>query len=162
MKKVVRQYKSEDCPEIIQLFYNTVHTVNLKDYTPAQLDAWASKNINNDKWNKSLSENYTIVVESDGVIIGFGDLDDKGYFNRLFVHKDFQRQGIACLIECEIKKYAKEKNIAILTTEASITAKPFFEKCGYRVIKQQNIEREGQILINFLMKKQLHKADYLP
>lgn len=136
--------------------------MNLKDYTPAQLDAWASKNINNDKWNKSLSENYTIVVESDGVIIGFGDLDDKGYFNRLFVHKNFQRRGIARLIECEIEKYAKAKNITLITTEASITAKPFFEQCGYRVIKQQNIERGGQILINFLMKKKIHKANYLP
>jgi putative acetyltransferase len=155
MKKIIRQYKTEDCREIIQLFYNTVHTINRKDYNPAQLDAWASKDSNIEKWDKSLSNNYTILVESDGIITGFGDLNDTGYFDHLFVHKDFQKKGIATLIAEEIEKYAKESNITIITTEASITAKPFFEKRGYQVLQQQAVEREGQMLINFLMKKQL-------
>ena len=38
-----RMYRSEDCKEIIELFYNTVHSVNAKDYNEAQLDVWASK-----------------------------------------------------------------------------------------------------------------------
>ena len=30
---IIREYKPEDCPQIAELFYNTVHTVNAKDYT---------------------------------------------------------------------------------------------------------------------------------
>ena len=42
---IVRSYKSRDCKKLINLFYNTVHTVNEKDYTSEQLDVWAPKNI---------------------------------------------------------------------------------------------------------------------
>lgn len=37
----LREYRPEDCEAITRLFYDTVHTVNQRDYTPAQLDAWA-------------------------------------------------------------------------------------------------------------------------
>lgn len=36
--KKLRKYKSSDCGEIIELFYNTVHSINKKDYTQIQLD----------------------------------------------------------------------------------------------------------------------------
>ena len=29
----VRGYQMSDCKEITELFYNTVHTINAKDYT---------------------------------------------------------------------------------------------------------------------------------
>ena len=35
----VRGYQMSDCKEITELFYNTVHTINAKDYTKEQLDA---------------------------------------------------------------------------------------------------------------------------
>ncbi len=40
-----------------------------------------------------------------------------------------------------------------ITTYASITAKPFFEKRGYKVVKEQRVERQGIFLTNFCMKK---------
>ena len=27
------EYKTTDCEQLVQLFYNTVHSVNVKDYT---------------------------------------------------------------------------------------------------------------------------------
>ena len=33
----VRGYQMSDCKEITELFYNTVHTINAKDYTKEQL-----------------------------------------------------------------------------------------------------------------------------
>ncbi len=35
------RYNSPDCLKINELFYNTVHSVNAKDYNIAQLNAWA-------------------------------------------------------------------------------------------------------------------------
>ena len=40
-KMEIREYRPEDCAELTRLFYDTVHTVNRRDYAPAQLDAWA-------------------------------------------------------------------------------------------------------------------------
>lgn len=151
----LREYIPEDCKEIVMLFYNTVHSINIKDYTELQTEAWASKNTDLERWNTKLSTNYTVVVEKDSRIVGFGDIDSKGYFDHLFTHKDYQGQGIATLIAQEIESYSKRKRFQFITTDASITAKPFFEKRGYVIQKAQTVEIRGQQLNNFKMKKQL-------
>lgn len=38
----IRKYKVEDCDTVSKLFFETVHSVNAKDYTDEQLFAWAS------------------------------------------------------------------------------------------------------------------------
>ena len=103
---------------------------------------------------------HTIVAEEDGVIAGFGDMDDTGYLDRLYVHKDFQRQGIAAAI-CDRLEAALSPELSPVrfTTHASITAKPFFEKRGYRIVKEQTVERLGIRLTNYVMEKTCRKAE---
>ncbi|WP_053957473.1 GNAT family N-acetyltransferase [Inediibacterium massiliense] len=149
----IRTYESKDCQEIIKLFYETVHSINSKDYTEKQLDVWAPTDINIDLWDKSFLKNYTIVFTINDTIVGFGDLSLSGYLDRLFVHKNYQKQGIAKEIVADLENYAKNIGLTTITTEASITAKPFFEKQGYHVIKAQQIERKDQFLINYKMEK---------
>jgi len=91
-----------------------------------------------------------LVAIDNEVIIGFGDIDKAGYLDRLFVHSDYQRKGIATAI-CNQLEQAVQGSIV---THASITARPFFEKRGYRVIKEQQVERQGIFLTNFIMKKE--------
>ena len=38
---------------------------------------------------------------------------------------------------------------------ALITAKPFFEKQGYQVIKCQKVNKQGVMLINYVMQKNI-------
>lgn len=40
-------------------------------------------------------KHYTVVAVENNIIVGFGDIDKTVYFDRLFVHKDYQNQGIA-------------------------------------------------------------------
>ncbi len=87
----IREYKTSDCNEIADLFYNTVHYINSKDYTEEQLNVWATGNVDIDEWNKSFFNNYTVVMEENGMIVGFGDINDGGYLDRLYVHKDYQK-----------------------------------------------------------------------
>ena len=146
---IIRKYQSSDCKEIINLFYNTVHIINAKDYTREQLDVWATGKINLEKWNESLQEHFSIVAVDKNTIVGFGDIDNTGYLDRLFVHHNYQKKGIATAICNQLEK-AVQSNI---TTYSSITAKSFFEKRGYKVIKKQEIKRNGIFLTNFYMKK---------
>jgi putative acetyltransferase len=85
--------------------------------------------------------------------VGFGDMNNKGYLDRLFVHKNFQQQVIASKICNELEQCAKDKGFSLITAESSITSKSFFQKYGYQIIKEQQIERNGQILTNYLMRK---------
>ena len=103
-----------------------------------------------EKWDKSFSEHYTVVAVEDGVISGFGDIDEAGYLDRLYVHKDYQNQGIATAICDELEQSVRADKI---TTHASITAKPFFEHRGYKVVREQQVIRGGIPLTNFVMEK---------
>lgn len=146
---VIRKYRSSDCKEIIELFYNTVHTVNAKDYTKEQLDVWATGKVELEKWDKSFQEHFTVVAVDEEIIVGFGDIDKTGYLDRLYVHHDYQKKGVATAICNELEKVVQSN----ITTYASITAKPFFEKRGYKVVKEHQVERQGIFLTNFCMEK---------
>ena len=146
---VIRKYRSSDCKEIIELFYNTVHTVNAKDYTKEQLDVWATGKVELEKWDKSFQEHFTVVAVDEEIIVGFGDIDKTGYLDRLYVHHDYQKKGVATAICNELEKVVQSN----ITTYASITAKPFFERRGYKVIKEQKVERQGVFLTNVCMEK---------
>ncbi|MGN6713977.1 GNAT family N-acetyltransferase [Anaerocolumna jejuensis] len=147
---VIREYNAADCREMAELFYNTVHGVNARDYTEEQLNAWASGQVNTDAWNLSFSENYTLVALEKDRLIGFGDIDKTGYLDHLFVHKDFQGRGVATMLCDRLEKHFP---VSRITTHASITAKPFFESRGYRVLREQQVTRNGVILINYVMEK---------
>ncbi|MCC4422454.1 GNAT family N-acetyltransferase [Limosilactobacillus reuteri] len=94
----LRSYQTHDCMDIIALFYQTVHRINKADYTEQQLNVWVTGNEDPIKWDRSLSSHYAIVAIVNDQIVGFGDIDQTGYLDRLFVHSDFQRQGIATAI----------------------------------------------------------------
>ena len=146
---LLRPYRTEDCPALTKLFYQTVHTVNAKDYTPPQLDAWADGHPDLAAWDSSLSAHLSLVAVCDGVIAGFADMAPDGYLDRLYVHRDFQRQGIATAL-CDALEQAVP---GPYETHASITARPFFEQRGYRVVRQQQVLRKGIMLTNYVMRK---------
>lgn len=147
---VIRRYEPSDCKSITELFYETVHAVNAKDYTKEQLDVWASGIVDPEEWNRSLSEHFTLVALENGRIVGFGDIDQTGYLDRLYVHKDYQGRGIASALCDELESAVRVERI---TVHASITAVPFFRSRGYEIVKEQQVIRQGKSLTNYMMEK---------
>lgn len=154
---IIREYESADLVAVLTLFHETVHTVNARDYTPEQLDAWTSGRNGTAAWDQSLREHHTLVAVNGDRIVGFGDITETGYLDRLYVHKACQHQGIATLLCDHLEVHCLD---CAITTQASITAKPFFEARGYRVIKEQQVERMGVLLTNYLMKKEPMPCDH--
>ena len=149
---IIREYKPTDCEDLVKLSYHTVHTINAKDYSQEQLKVWATDKIDLEVWNKSLSEHFTVVAVENNIIVGFGDIDNSGYLDRLYVHKDYQRRGVATII-CDKLEQAVKVNKII--THASITAKPFFEQRGFKVVKEHQVVRNRIALTNYVMEKQV-------
>ncbi|MGN1275792.1 MAG: GNAT family N-acetyltransferase [Floccifex sp.] len=150
-----RLYMPKDLDDILKLFYNSVHSICMNDYTSEQLDAWAPKNPDIYRWEASLNKNHTLVIEKNNHIAGFANVGETGYLDRLFVDKNYLRQGIASTLVEQLEKYAKMKGIAFMNTAASITAKPFFESQGYIVLEEQIVERRGVRMKRYLMEKKL-------
>ncbi len=151
----LRPYQPGDGPLLAALFYETVHTVNARDYTPAQLQAWAPSPEAPDPeaWDRSFQGRRALVAEAGGQIAGFGDLDPKtGYLDRLYVHKDRQGQGVASALCAALEAAARTDRVH---TYASLTARPFFLRRGYRLLRENQVERRGVLLTNFLMEKTL-------
>lgn len=149
---ILRPYRSADCPALAALFYGTVHAVNARDYTKEQLAVWATGAVDLSAWDASFLAHTTLVCEDAGAIIGFADMDADGYLDRLYVHKDHQGRGVATRL-CDALEAAVPAPAYV--THASITARPFFEKRGYAVVRAQRVERQGVLLTNYVMEKRL-------
>ncbi|MEK3977988.1 GNAT family N-acetyltransferase [Psychrobacillus sp. FSL K6-2836] len=150
----ITKFKETDTEEIVTLFYETVHSVNSKDYSQAELDAWApidEKESKMKSWKESLGQNITFVAKINDKVVGFSDLTQTGYLDRLFVHKDYQGQGIATALVDMLESEAKKLNLLEIDVDASITAKPFFEHRGYNIVCSQTVERKGVKLTNYKM-----------
>lgn len=145
---MIRPYRPGDCPELLRLFYDTVHTVCARDYSPEQLNAWADGRPDMAEWERSFLEHDTLIAELDGTIAGFGDITSDGYLDRLYVHKDCQGMGVATALCDQL-----EAGHDYVTTYASITARPFFLKRGYRVVRENRAVRHDIELTNYLMEK---------
>lgn len=150
---IIRKFKPSDCAVMAKLFYDTVHTINSKDYTNEQLNAWATGNVDLEVWNSSFIEHNTLVAVINGGIVGFADMDNTGYLDKLYVHKDFQRRGIATALVKELERCARKVGISNFKTYASITAKPLFEKQGYTAEAENKVIRNGITLVNYKMVK---------
>ena len=150
-----REYKNTDLHAVMDLFYVTVHEVNKNDYSEEQLDAIAPKDANEYHWEKSLEKNHTIVVEEDDKLIAFGNIGKTGYLDRLYVHPDYLRKGIASKLVEELEEYAKKHGSHVINVTSSITSKAFFESKGYKVIEEQINERRGERLLRYLMEKKI-------
>ncbi|MEK4451769.1 MULTISPECIES: GNAT family N-acetyltransferase [Paenibacillus] len=154
----IRAYRESDISQIVSLFYETVHSVNKQDYSQEQLDAWAPKEeevLKHNTWRASLRQNITYVAEIDNIIVGLSDMTAEGHLDRLYVHKDYQGLGIASALVSKLELKAKELGLYEMDAEASITAKPFFERRGYQLIAKQSVERKGVLLVNYRMSKKI-------
>ena len=85
--------------------------------------------------------------------MGFGDLAQNGYLDRLYVRKDPVRKGVAPALLHRLEAAAVRQGCRRMDTEASITARPLFEHGGYRVVKRQEKLLRGQVFVNFVMEK---------
>src|SRR5699024_1446802 len=116
-KVEIRKYQQSDSGKLADLYYNTVHTVNAKDYTKEQLNVWANGQLDLEKWNQSFQEHYSVVAFNNEIIVGFGDMDKTGYLDHLYVHVDYQGKGVATAICNQLEQTV----LGNITTHASIT-----------------------------------------
>jgi putative acetyltransferase len=151
----VRRYQSEDLQDIVKLFYNTVHTVNAKDYNKDQLDVWAPVDLLHDctAWKIKLEKSKPFVVLINDKIVGFSEFESNGHIDCFYVHHEFQGMGVGSALIQAIFEEAQIKSISCIYSEVSITAKPFFEAQGFATIEQQNVIVRGIEFINFKMEK---------
>jgi putative acetyltransferase len=149
----IRPYQPSDLDAVITIFERAVREVASKHYSPAQIDAWA--HTERKEWRKARLSRPTWIAEMGGEPVGFSDLEVDGHLDMMFVHPAFQGQGIASALLNTVEIAARKQFLAMIYTEASLSARPFFERRGFTVITQQAVKLRGQKLTNFQMRKSL-------
>lgn len=151
----LRTYEIGDLPHVVRLFHDTIHAVNLGDYTSLQVEAWAPAQIDLKHWELKLGAEEVIIAERDGVILGFCSWDATGYLDLLYVHRAFQRKGIASKLYAAAERAIRSNGLHRIYTHASVTAQPFFLRQNFRIIKHQLVGVRGVELPNAIMEKLL-------
>ena len=116
------------------------------DYTLEQIEAWVGK-LDPEKRRQGmardleasqtgLSEREILFVAEDklGVIVGFSSLG-QDEVNAVYVHPHSTRLGVGKLLLNAVEMEAIAQNMKKLQVDASITSVPFYQACGYQVIK---------------------------
>ena len=152
---VLRSYHSDDLAAIITLFKQTVHAVNRTDYTQQVCDAWAPDDLNTGRWREWLEREHARVAFVDNKLVGFCSIDDSGELTHLYVHKHYQRQGIAQALFDDCLVWATQQGLKTLVTFSSSSARPFFEKNGFQFSEKNSVERRGVVIENIKMIKEL-------
>lgn len=106
-------------------------------------------------WHVRSSSRYTLVAEEGGEVVGFTELEGDGHLDMLYSRKDYVGRGIGSQLYLAVEQKARERGIEQIQTEASITARPFFERHGFHTVRQQTVVRRGTELTNFAMEKLL-------
>lgn len=150
----IRTVRLSDIVELRELFRTTVLTINRLNYSQEEVEDWASCGDELSRWEELIKTHYFFVaVDGRGVIVGFSSITSQGYLHSMFVHKDFQNRGIATMLLREAEHYAAANGILRITSEVSLTARPFFERKGYTVEVEQKRRANKLSLTNFWMAK---------
>lgn len=153
----IRKGCMEDIPALAHMVGETIVRVNSRDYTAAQITAWASRASSPGRWKELFASGLVFFVAENpaGEIIGISSVDSKGYLHSMFVDYRYQGRGIASALLDEARQYAVSHAAEEMTSEVSITARLFFLARGFRVEKEQEVVAGGVPMTNYLMRRKL-------
>lgn len=150
----IRKYEERDKDAVALLFAETVKNVNNQHYSEQQIAAWASPEYTGDFFHDEFEDCIVYVAEDADQIVGFVSARPKRkLLHHLFVSKDHLRKGIANKLCEKLEKDLLKEGLTEMYTDASITARPFFEKYGFIPLEKQEVEKEGVHFVNYKMRK---------
>lgn len=146
----LRPYQQTDAAAALRLFRETVHSVNAADYTPRELEAWAPADADPEAWAAGFDGTLSLVAQQGDILVGFANMTPSGYLDRLYIHRDHLRRGIATAL-CTALESALPA--PLYTTHASAGALPFFLHLGYHLRRPNIVPLRHQLLRNYLLEK---------
>jgi putative acetyltransferase len=149
----VRLFHPVDNGVLARLFTETVRAINAADYSFEQVKVWSGDPLDVESWLGRLSGRIVFVADLHSETVGFTTFELTGHIDHLYVHHHFQRQGVASALLRRVEEEAASQGIDRIFTEASITARPFFEHRGFQVIAPQSVAVQGISFLNFRMEK---------
>ncbi len=145
----------EDYDRIAQLFRQTILNVNIRHYSPEQVRVWSDRVKDKPRWLRKITDQYFLLIEEAGELWGVGSITPDGYLDMMYVSHLHQGKGIARMLVEKLEAFARQRQVAVIRSDVSLTARPFFERMDFRVVRPQKVQMDGLIFDNFVMEKVL-------
>ncbi|MEZ9039648.1 MULTISPECIES: GNAT family N-acetyltransferase [unclassified Vibrio] len=149
----IRNYQANDDKALWEIFFYTVRNVNVRDYSQQQVEAWAPSSFDFALWQKRMNGLQPFVAELDGCVVGYTDLQPSGLIDHFFCHHEYQGKGVGKALMEHVFTVGRVRGISRYFSEVSITARPFYEHLGFKVVNEQEVEMRGVKLTNYVMEK---------
>lgn len=156
----IRPYEQSDAAKTLAVFTAAVTETTSADYTAEQVQAWAQPGRRDVvTWHAAMLARNSVVATITGDLAGFSDVRFDGYVDMMFVSPQYQRRGVARQLLAHVEAQARSEEIPVLSADVSITARPFFERYGFKVKEEQRPIKAGVELTNYKMEKVLSQTE---
>ena len=154
----IRPATHNDAAQIAELFRRAVLHIETSHYSDSEKAAWIQGADNAAFWQKRIGRGCIRLAAQNDRILGFIEyLPEQNHLDCLFTDPAHQRQGIAsALLSAVLPQADADKTV---TTDVSAAALPFFKKQGFILQHQNQIQRNGSVLINYRMILQTDSID---
>lgn len=151
----IRRFQQGDEAALFQVFFSSIHEIASRDYSAEQTAAWAPTDMDPLAWARNIRAIQPFIVELEGEIAGYADVQHDGYIDHFFVSGCYPQRGVGTLLMQTIHQQARQDGISVLTSNVSKTAESFFLRHGFYVVERGFPVRRGVTLHNALMRKDL-------
>ena len=162
----IRKAVPSDRFEISKLFRDTINNINSDDYSREQIEVWSRQVDKESFWIDRFKRLSIWVAESTPdsgwsartPLFGFIEPSLDGELNCLYVHSGAQGLGVRRQLMDFICDWATSRGILEISANVSGTARPFFERMKFEVVRKQFRKLKGHSFLQFRMKRVLAKA----
>lgn len=156
---LIREYLESDLEALMAVLTAAVHALAGGAYTAEQCAAWVPVPPDPDAWRRRLS-GLTVLLACEGKqVAGFIGYARSGHVDLLFTAPQFARRGVATALFGAACADMRRSGAQRLSAEASLAARPFFERQGLTVVGEEDVLRQGVALRRFRMTGNLSLPD---
>ncbi len=161
----IRRAAPGEEPALLAIFQSSVRGLASRDYTPAQIDAWAPLAADAawcEAWCRWVGANHPWAVEIEARLVAYADLQPSGYLDHFYVAAEAAGQGIGAALMRHLLGIAREQGIDCVIADVSLRARAFFERFGFAVEREQCVSVRGVSLRNARMRLAVAAAPAAP
>jgi GNAT superfamily N-acetyltransferase len=141
----IRKFQDKDARKLSYLIRRALNEVNIKDY-PKSVVARLSKYNAPSKLIEGSRRRDIYVIVDDDRIRGTASLENNNVFS-VFVDPTYHGKGMGQRLMKYVERAAKKRGIDRLRLNSSLTALGFYEKLGYKKIKEVFNKSAGHQII---------------
>lgn len=155
----LRPFLPSDAERCQAIFTASIAELAREDYDDEQCDAWIATADDESAFAKRLNDALTLIATVDGAAAGFASLKGLDVVDMIYVDPAFAQKGVGAALLDALSKLATARGAAKLTAEVSDTAKPLFERQGFKAQQRNLVTLGDQWLGNTTMAKVLGAPD---